>query len=147
MLWLDCDREGENIACDIRDLCVGVNRRLRVYRGRFSALIPADIYNAGACCWLCGRVAGCLRVTGSVVQRDAVFLPSARTLGFLDEKLSAAVEARREIDLRRGAAFTRFQVRVGVCTVVCIVQRLAKGGLVESWLCWRDWQSRNQSLL
>ena len=47
VLWLDCDREGENIACDIRDVCCAVNPRLRVFRGRFSALIPQDIYNAG----------------------------------------------------------------------------------------------------
>ena len=48
VLWLDCDREGENIACDVRDICMSVNRRLQVFRGRFSALIPADIQHAGS---------------------------------------------------------------------------------------------------
>ena len=40
VLWLDCDREGENIACDVRDRCLAVRKRVKVYRGRFSALIP-----------------------------------------------------------------------------------------------------------
>ncbi len=40
VLWLDCDREGENIAFEVLEVCKNVNRRLQVYRAHFSALIP-----------------------------------------------------------------------------------------------------------
>ena len=63
MLWLDCDLEGENIAFEVcirnkyryfliffyfvtvqvMNVCMAVNRRLTVFRARFSALIPRDI--------------------------------------------------------------------------------------------------------
>ena len=79
VLWLDCDREGENIAFEVVDVCCGANRRLKVLRAKFSALIPADILRA------------------------------VQTLAAPDRNMSEAVEARQEIDLRLGAAFTRFQ--------------------------------------
>lgn len=40
VLWLDCDREGENIAYEVVDICAGANRNLNIWRARFSALIP-----------------------------------------------------------------------------------------------------------
>ncbi|RHY09904.1 hypothetical protein DYB36_000067, partial [Aphanomyces astaci] len=79
VLWLDCDREGENIAFEVKSVCENVNRRLRVFRARFSALIPRDIQHA----------------VQHLVQPN--------------ENLSLACDARSEIDLRLGAAFTRFQ--------------------------------------
>lgn len=79
ILWLDCDREGENIAYEVKSICEKANRKLRVFRARFSALIPRDITHA------------------------------VQNLSVPDEKLSLAVDARSEIDLRIGAAFTRFQ--------------------------------------
>ncbi|KAE9327511.1 DNA topoisomerase 3-alpha [Phytophthora fragariae] len=79
VLWLDCDREGENIAYEVKSICEKSNRRLRVFRARFSALIPRDIIHA------------------------------VQNLAEPNEKLSLAVDARSEIDLRIGAAFTRFQ--------------------------------------
>ncbi|KAF4321747.1 hypothetical protein BBO99_00004297 [Phytophthora kernoviae] len=79
VLWLDCDREGENIAYEVKSVCERANARLRVFRARFSALIPRDIVHA---------------VQNLVVP---------------NEKLSLACDARSEIDLRIGAAFTRFQ--------------------------------------
>ncbi|ETL81733.1 hypothetical protein F442_18633 [Phytophthora nicotianae P10297] len=79
VLWLDCDREGENIAYEVKSICEKTNRRLRVFRARFSALIPRDIIHA------------------------------VQNLSEPNEKLSLAVDARSEIDLRIGAAFTRFQ--------------------------------------
>ncbi|KAL4130516.1 hypothetical protein PRIC2_006512 [Phytophthora ramorum] len=79
VLWLDCDREGENIAYEVKAICEKSNRRLRVFRARFSALIPRDIVHA------------------------------VQNLAEPNEKLSLAVDARSEIDLRIGAAFTRFQ--------------------------------------
>ena len=80
--FLDCDREGENIAFEVIDVCRAKNSRLRVLRAVFSALIPADIHNA------------------------------MRNLREPDKNLSDAVDARQEIDLRLGAAFTRFQTKV-----------------------------------
>ncbi|RLN98490.1 hypothetical protein BBJ28_00022903 [Nothophytophthora sp. Chile5] len=79
VLWLDCDREGENIAFEVKSVCERSNRRLRVFRARFSALIPRDIIHA------------------------------VQNLSVPNEKLSLACDARSEIDLRIGAAFTRFQ--------------------------------------
>ena len=79
VLWLDCDREGENIAYEVVDVCKRANPRLRVLRAKFSALIPADIMRA------------------------------VQTLVPPDHNLPEAVAARSEIDLRLGAAFTRFQ--------------------------------------
>ena len=81
ILWLDCDREGENIAFEVLTVCTQARSSapLRVLRARFSALIPADIHHALA------------------------------SLTVPNRHLSDAVDARMEIDLRIGAAFTRFQ--------------------------------------
>ena len=79
VLWLDCDREGENIALEVVDCCKVVSPRLQVHRARFSAVTPRDIDRA------------------------------MRNLGPPDSRLSWAVDARQEIDLRLGAVFTRFQ--------------------------------------
>lgn len=79
LLWLDCDLEGENIAYEVIKVCCEANPRLDVYRARFSALVERDIF---------------------------------RTLKFPDRpnaNMNDAVDARQEIDLRIGAAFTRFQ--------------------------------------
>jgi DNA topoisomerase-3 len=79
ILWLDCDREGENIAFEVMQICREVNPRIAVLRAHFSALIPQDIHQA------------------------------CRTLTSPNKQFSDAVDARQEIDLRVGAAFTRFQ--------------------------------------
>eukprot|EP00899_Mesostigma_viride_P001798 jgi/Mesvir1/11619/Mv00025-RA.1 len=78
VLWLDCDREGENIACEVRDVCLQANARLDVYRARFSALVERDIHHA------------------------------CQNLDRVNERFSDAVDARQEIDLRIGSSFTRF---------------------------------------
>ena len=39
VLWLDCDREGENIAFEVVEVCTTVNRHLNIKRAHFSALI------------------------------------------------------------------------------------------------------------
>ncbi|PSC67305.1 DNA topoisomerase 3-alpha [Micractinium conductrix] len=79
VLWLDCDREGENIAFEVIQVCTEVNPRLTIRRARFSALVFADVSRALA----------------------NLVLPN--------EAESAAVDARQEIDLRIGASFTRLQ--------------------------------------
>jgi DNA topoisomerase III len=76
-IWTDCDREGENIGAEIRDLALAQNPRLEVKRARFSNIERAHIVNA------------------------------ARNPINLDDRQANAVWARREIDLRTGAAFTR----------------------------------------
>jgi DNA topoisomerase-3 len=81
LLWLDCDLEGENIAYEVIQVCLESNPRIDIYRARFSALITRDIL---------------------------------RTLQHPDRPnphFNDAVEARQEIDLRLGAAFTRFQTK------------------------------------
>ncbi|XP_048233865.1 DNA topoisomerase 3-alpha isoform X8 [Ricinus communis] len=79
ILWLDCDREGENIAFEVVDVCRSANRYLTVRRARFSALIDREIHEA------------------------------AQNLVSPNQWFSDAVDARQEIDLRIGASFTRFQ--------------------------------------
>jgi DNA topoisomerase-3 len=84
ILWLDCDREGENIAFEVAEVCAQSNKRLKVLRAKFSALIPRDIFRA--------------------VGQDG-----GQHMGPPNRQLSEAVDARTEIDLRLGSAFTRFQ--------------------------------------
>mmetsp|Transcript_19354 Transcript_19354/g.42758 ORF Transcript_19354/g.42758 Transcript_19354/m.42758 type:complete len:113 (+) Transcript_19354:338-676(+) len=79
MLWLDCDREGENIAYEVIEVCLRANPNLQVLRAHFSALTYEDCTRA-----IC-------------------------TLTAPNKLLSDAVEVRQIIDLRSGAAFTRFQ--------------------------------------
>ncbi len=40
ILWLDCDREGENIAFEVIDVCKKINPRITILRAHFSAVIP-----------------------------------------------------------------------------------------------------------
>ncbi|KAJ6810794.1 putative DNA topoisomerase 3-alpha isoform X1 [Iris pallida] len=79
VLWLDCDREGENIAFEVVEVCTAVNNRLDIWRARFSALIDREIYES----------------VQNLVRPNKLF--------------ADAVDARQEIDLRIGASFTRFQ--------------------------------------
>jgi DNA topoisomerase-3 len=85
VLWLDCDREGENIAFEVLDCCLGrmdgSSPYDRVYRAYFSAINPSDIQKA------------------------------YDSLGKPDKNQSLAVDARQELDLKVGVAFSRFQTR------------------------------------
>eukprot|EP00954_Amorphochlora_amoebiformis_P028536 1391835-Amorphochlora_amoeboformis.AAC.2 len=81
ILWLDCDREGENIAFEVIEVCRGVNPSIGISRAQFSSLIPSDIFRA------------------------------CETLRQPNEDFSIAVDTRQEIDLRLGAIFTRWQTQ------------------------------------
>jgi len=78
-IWTDCDREGEHIGGEVRQAALRGNSRIEVARARFSN-----------------------------TERGHV-LAAARRPVALDERLVNAVAARIELDLRLGAAFTRFQ--------------------------------------
>ncbi|XP_057324309.1 DNA topoisomerase 3-alpha [Microplitis mediator] len=79
IIWTDCDREGENIGFEIIQVCQAVKPDIRVYRAIFS------------------------EITGASVTRAVQNLAEPKKL------LSDAVNVRSELDLRIGAAFTRFQ--------------------------------------
>eukprot|EP00915_Cephaloidophora_sp_WS-2016_P004547 GHVH01006085.1.p1 GENE.GHVH01006085.1~~GHVH01006085.1.p1 ORF type:complete len:607 (-),score=69.68 GHVH01006085.1:548-2368(-) len=77
VLWLDCDREGENIAYEVRSVCLESNPHLQVHRAIFSSLAQQDVHR------------------------------SLYSLTVPNPWKSAAVDARCEYDLRVGAIFTR----------------------------------------
>ncbi|KAG1501985.1 hypothetical protein G6F47_004716 [Rhizopus delemar] len=80
-IWTDCDREGEAIGGDVKDLCQSVKPNIQIWRAQFSSMQPAAIHRA------------------------------ARNHVELDMKQVYAVNTRQELDLRIGAAFTRLQTK------------------------------------
>lgn len=85
VLWLDCDREGENICFEVMQNVVPNLKKLpgeqQVWRAKFSSLAPVDLKKA------------------------------MNNLGSPNEEQARSVDARQEIDLKLGCSFTRFQTK------------------------------------
>ncbi|RIB03211.1 DNA topoisomerase [Gigaspora rosea] len=89
ILWLDCDREGENICFEViknvrqgmKQLPGDQTKDSRILRAKFSAITATDIRKA----------------------MDNLIYPN--------ENEALAVDARQELDLKIGCAFTRFQTK------------------------------------
>ena len=83
VLWMDCDREGENINFEVLDVIGWTSEahKPKIFRAKFSAINEKDIVQA------------------------------YNTLIRPNENESLSVDARQELDLKVGVAFSRFQTR------------------------------------
>ena len=79
IIWTDCDREGENIGFEVISVCRAIKQNLTVYRAKFSEITYQSV----------------VRAINNLCEPN--------------QNVSDAVEVRQELDLRIGAAFTRFQ--------------------------------------
>lgn len=79
IIWTDCDREGEHIGFEVIEVCRKIKSNIHVYRAKFSDMTAASLNRA----------------------LDNLVAP--------DDRINQAVNVRIELDLRIGAAFTRFQ--------------------------------------
>lgn len=85
LLWLDCDREGENICFEVIDNTKGLDKYTKedfIFRAKFSSLAAKDIKYAYE----------------SIIHKP-------------NEYESKSVEARQIIDLKIGVAFSVFQTK------------------------------------
>lgn len=82
VLWLDCDREGENICFEVMQV------------------VRRSVYNIN-CIW---------RAHFSAITREEI-THAFNNLGKPNKNISDAVTCRQELDLKVGVAFTRFQTK------------------------------------
>lgn len=86
VLWLDCDREGENICFEVinvvsNNMSKGKDQKDWIFRAKFSSISPGDIFFA------------------------------MKNLAFPNKNESDAVDVRQELDLKIGVAFSRLQTK------------------------------------
>lgn len=82
VLWLDCDREGENICFEVMQVVrSNISELSRIWRAKFSAITQQELQHA----------------------MDNLIKPN--------KDVSDAVDCRQELDLIVGCAFTRFQTK------------------------------------
>ena len=83
VLWLDCDKEGENICYEVLDICkknIPNSKKVqRVYRAKFSSIASKDIKEAF-----------------NQLKHEPNF------------NESVSVDARQVLDLKIGVAFSRY---------------------------------------
>lgn len=110
LLWLDCDREGENICFEVMEVAVP---HLNEPRAPFAHAHPPQRVSFPQSEQLAARAA----IPGNVLRARFSALTAADVARALDtlsapnELEARAVDARQELDLRIGVAFTRFQTR------------------------------------
>ena len=81
VLWLDCDKEGENICFEVLDVCkknIPRSKLQRVYRAKFSSIADKDI-----------------RLAFNELRHEPSF------------NESVSVDARQVLDLKVGISFSR----------------------------------------
>ena len=82
VLWLDCDKEGENICFEVLDICkqnIPRSKIQRVYRAKFSSIAEKDL---------------------KMAFQELRFEPNFNE--------SVSVDARQVLDLKIGVAFSRY---------------------------------------
>lgn len=94
-IWTDCDREGENIGQEVRDVAWKGKPNLQVKRAKFSNIERAYVEP--------------ISMSFFDINIHSHIIRAAKQPVDLDMQQSNAVAARIELDLRIGAAFTRLQ--------------------------------------
>jgi len=97
IIWTDCDREGENIGFEIIKVCREVKPNIRILRAHFSEITVPAITRA-----LASLSDPDKKVSGLFFIIFAIYLLTVRNIQ------QDAVDVRQQLDLRIGAAFTRF---------------------------------------
>lgn len=95
-IWTDCDREGEHIGAEVRGVATRVKPNIEVKRAKFSNIEKRYVI---------------IYVVQDIAKESRHVIQAARRPVLMDDRQVAAVNARIELDLRIGFAFTRMQTR------------------------------------